>query len=97
MWPGIVHGEIISTAKHESLRNAKLLIVQPINPVTQQPDGLAQIAIDTLGAGNGQKVLLSGDGLGTQKMLNAGKDCPVRLAVVALLREQDIHIKNGGK
>lgn len=96
MWTGIVQGTVTSTVKHPSLTRGKMLIVQPINPITNQPEGLAQIAVDTLGAGINQRVLISGDGLGTQRLLNAGKDCPIRLSVAAILHEHSIQSRNGG-
>ncbi|MGN6367921.1 MAG: EutN/CcmL family microcompartment protein [Phycisphaerae bacterium] len=96
MWTGIVQGTVTSTIKHPSLTKGKMLIVQPINPLTNKPDGLAQIAVDTLGAGLHQRVLVSGDGLGTQRLLNAGKDCPIRLSVAAILTETSIQTRNGG-
>lgn len=90
MWTGIVKGHLTSTIKHPSLTKAAMLIVQPINPLTNEPDGLAQIAVDTFGAGLNQRVLLSGDGLGTQRLLGAQRDCPIRLAVSAILHDASI-------
>ncbi|HUO07394.1 MAG TPA: EutN/CcmL family microcompartment protein [Phycisphaerae bacterium] len=96
MWTGIVQGTVTSTIKHPSLTKGTMLIVQPIHPLTSKPDGLAQIVVDTLGAGLHQRVLVSGDGLGTQRLLNAGKDCPVRLSIAAILDEFSIQTRNGG-
>jgi microcompartment protein CcmK/EutM len=90
MWTGIVQGTVTSTIKHPALRNGRLLIVQPINPLTDKPDGLAQIAVDALGAGVGQRVVLSSDGLGCQRVLNADRTCPARLFVGAILHATSI-------
>jgi microcompartment protein CcmK/EutM len=100
MWTGIVQGHVTSSTKHPSLNKGTMLIVQPLNPVTNTADGLAQVVVDTLGAGRGQRVLVSGDGAGTQRMLGAGKDCPIRLSVAAILHETSIQIQHhhdGGK
>jgi len=94
MWTGIIQGHVISTVKHPSLAKGTMLIVQPIHPVTNEPEGLAQVAVDTMGAGIGQRVLVSGDGLGTQRILGVGKDCPIRLAVTAILHETSVHVQN---
>ena len=94
MWTAIIHGTLTAITKHPTLRRGKLLIVQPINPVTHQPDGLAQIAIDTLGAGLGQRVLVSSDGPGCQRLLDADRTCPARLFVAAILHDQSIQIQN---
>ena len=74
-----------ATVKHPSLKGVRLVIVEPLNVLTGQPEGLAQIAADRLGAGRGQRVLCSGDGKGAQEILGADKTCPVRLTIVALL------------
>src|SRR4051812_17818275 len=99
MWTGVVQGTVCSTIKHPSLHKGTMLIVQPINPVTNEPDGLAQVAVDVLGAGINNRVLISGDGAGTQRLLNAGKDCPIRLSVAAILHDSSIQIQNkpGGR
>ena len=83
MWIGVVHGAVTATVKHEALRRAKLLIVQPIHAVTGEAEGFAQVAVDTLGAGIGQRVLVWSDGLGTQRILGSDKYVPVRLAIGA--------------
>jgi ethanolamine utilization protein EutN len=90
MWTGIVQGCITSTIKHPTMRRGTMLIVQPIHPITGKPEGLAQIAMDTLGAGNGQRVLVSSDGLGCQRILDADRTCPVRLFVGCILHETSI-------
>ncbi|HVX84386.1 MAG TPA: EutN/CcmL family microcompartment protein [Phycisphaerae bacterium] len=92
MWIGIVQGSVTATIKHPSMRKGTMLIVQPINPATLQPEGIPQVAVDILGAGAGQRVLLTGDGAGTAAMLGAGKDCPVRLAVGAILTDTSLHL-----
>jgi ethanolamine utilization protein EutN len=92
MWTGIIKGHVTATMKHPAFKLAKILIVQPLNPVTQQAEGLAQIAVDRMGAGRWQKVLVSGDGAGTTAILEADKTCPIRLAVVAILKDDDIRI-----
>ncbi len=85
MFTAQVKGSVTSTSKHASLKGARLLIVQPGEPLSGQPNGFAQIAVDVLGAAIGAQVLVSGDGRGVQDMLKAGRDCPVRLAIVALV------------
>jgi microcompartment protein CcmK/EutM len=95
MWIGIVRGSVTATIKHASMRKGTMLIVQPIHAATMEPEGIPQVAVDILGAGVGQRVLLTGDGAGTAAMLGAGKDCPVRLAVGAILDERSIQMGAG--
>ena len=68
-----VVGTVVSTQKNRKLEGAKLLLVQPvsIDPQTlDEPRGVALLAIDSVGAGVGEKVLVviegkaAGDALG---------------------------------
>ena len=66
---GRVVGTVVSTQKNKKLEGAKLLLVQPMT-LEDQPRGAAVLAIDSVGAGVGEKVLLviegkaAGDALG---------------------------------
>lgn len=76
-------GNTNSTVKHESMQGAKLLVVQPVLVGGEQPDGFPFIAVDTLGAGKGQTVIISSDGRYARESLNADRT-PVRWSVVGL-------------
>jgi ethanolamine utilization protein EutN len=52
---GKVVGKIWCTAKEESLKGKKLYVVQPINQ-KQEPVGDTLIAVDAVGAGEGEVV-----------------------------------------
>jgi carbon dioxide concentrating mechanism protein CcmL len=52
-----VLGSVTATAKTDSLRSHKLLVVQPQDPAGA-PAGPAHVAIDTVGAGAGDHVLI---------------------------------------
>ena len=64
-----VVGTVVSTQKNPKLEGAKLLLVQPLT-LDGQPRGVALIAIDSVGAGVGERVLVviegkaAGDALG---------------------------------
>jgi ethanolamine utilization protein EutN len=66
---GRVVGTLVSTQKNRKLEGAKLLLVQPLT-LENEPRGIAVLAIDSVGAGVGEKVLLviegkaAGDALG---------------------------------
>jgi ethanolamine utilization protein EutN len=66
---GRVVGTVVSTQKNRKLEGAKLMLVQ-ILTLEDQPRGPAVLAIDSVGAGVGEKVLLviegkaAGDALG---------------------------------
>ena len=64
-----VVGTVVSTQKNRKLEGAKLLLVQPLT-LEGAPRGTALLAIDAVGAGVGEKVLVviegkaAGDALG---------------------------------
>ena len=66
---GKVVGTVVSTQKNRKLEGAKLLLVQPLT-LDGEPRGVAVLAIDSVGAGVGETVLLviegkaAGDALG---------------------------------
>ena len=66
---GRVVGTVVSTQKNRKLEGAKLLLVQPLT-LEGDPRGVAVLAIDSVGAGVGERVLLviegraAGDALG---------------------------------
>jgi ethanolamine utilization protein EutN len=80
---GMVEGSVISTVKHASMEGWKLLIVQPLNEAGQ-PDGDPQLAIDSIGAGRGIKVLMTNDGKGARELVG-DTTSPVRWSVVGLV------------
>lgn len=49
---------MVCTRKDEKLVGTKLLVVQPISLDNQAPDGKSLVAIDTVGAGEGEIVLV---------------------------------------
>ena len=57
MWIGTVVGTLVATPKDESLTGCKLLIVQPVDFGRSTPKS-AVIAVDKIGAGTGEKVLV---------------------------------------
>lgn len=74
-----IRGYATSTIKHRSLEGWRLLIAEP-----DSPDLAPQIVIDNLGAGIGQKVLISSDGSEARKMVG-NELSPARWAVLGLI------------
>ena len=52
-----VVGTVVATQKHVTFEGAKLLLVQPLT-LDGQPRGVAVLAIDSVGAGVGERVLV---------------------------------------
>jgi ethanolamine utilization protein EutN len=80
---GTVIGTATSTVKHPSLQGWKMLIVQPYAADGATPDGEPVIAVDALGAGRGERVILSSDGKATRELL-ASETTPVRWSVIGI-------------
>jgi microcompartment protein CcmK/EutM len=59
-----IRGYVTSTVKHRSFHGQRLLIAVP-----ESPDVAPQLVLDTLGAGLGQRVLISSDGSDARKMV----------------------------
>ncbi len=78
-----IHGHAVSTVKHRSLEGWRLLIAQPRNN-EGEPDGPPQLVIDCLGAGIGQRVLISSDGMEARAMVE-DQHSPVRWNVMGII------------
>lgn len=57
MWVGKIIGTLVATPKDDSLRGSKLLIVQPVK-FGSRSAGSPVVAVDTIGAGTGETVLV---------------------------------------
>lgn len=77
-----VVGHAVSTVKHASLTGWRLLVVQPLTG-DGKPDGEPLLAIDSLGAGRGNTVLISNDGQGARELVGA-PNSPVRWFVMGM-------------
>jgi microcompartment protein CcmK/EutM len=77
-----VHGHAVSTVKHSSFTGWRLLLTQPLAP-DAKPDGEPLLALDNLGAGVDDLVILSNDGAEARAMVGA-KDSPARWFVLGI-------------
>lgn len=80
---GKVIGSIVSTVKHPVLKGFTLLIVQPVGPDGGKAGGM-EIALDTVQAGAGDKVLLMTEG-NSGRMIIGDSMAPVRAVVVGVV------------
>lgn len=83
MLRGLVIGTATATIKHASMRGWRLLVVQPLLADGRSPDGDPILAVDALGAGAGETVVVSSDGRGTRELLG-NKTTPVRWSVIGI-------------
>lgn len=84
MLKGRVIGNATATVRHPSMCGWKLLLVQPLAPDGRSPDGDPFLAVDSLGAGTGEVVIVSSDGKGTREMLKA-ENSPVRWLTLGIV------------
>ena len=80
---GLVIGTAVATQKHSSMDGHKLLVIQPQMSDGRTPDGDPQVAIDGVGAGVGQRVMMTSDGRGARKIVGSDKT-PVRWTVIGI-------------
>jgi ethanolamine utilization protein EutN len=83
-----VVGTLVSTQKHRKFEGAKLLLVQPLGP-DDQPRGTALLAVDSVGAGVHEKVLIVLEGRAAGEALGR-KAAPVDAAIVGIIDHVDI-------
>jgi len=85
---GRVVGTVVSTQKHRKFDGAKLLLVQPLN-LDDTPRGNAVLAVDGVGAGVHEKVLLVLEGRAAGEALGR-KAAPVDAAVIGIVDHVDV-------
>jgi microcompartment protein CcmK/EutM len=83
-----VVGTVVSTQKHRKFEGAKLLLVQPIT-LDDQPRGTTLLAVDSVGAGVHDKVLVVIEGRAAGDALGR-KAAPVDAAIVGIVDEVDV-------
>jgi ethanolamine utilization protein EutN len=84
MYYGRVVGSATATVKHPSMQGAKLLLVMALQADGRRIEGDPVLVVDTLGAGKGERVMITSDGIGARELL--GDDTsPVRWSVLGIL------------
>jgi ethanolamine utilization protein EutN len=80
-----VIGTVVATQKHEKFVGAKLMLVQPLN-MDDTGRGVALLAVDGVGAGVHEKVLIVLEGRAAGEALGR-KAAPVDAAIVGIIDE----------
>jgi ethanolamine utilization protein EutN len=84
-----VVGTLVATQKHRKFEGAKLLLVQPLN-LDDTPRGHTLLAIDGVGAGVNEKVLVVLEGRAAGEALGR-KAAPVDAAIVGIIDSVSLH------
>ena len=83
-----VVGTVVATQKHRKFEGAKLLLVQPLT-LDDAPRGVALLAVDAVGAGVNEKVLVVIEGRAAAEAVGR-KGTPVDAARIGIVDRVDI-------
>jgi ethanolamine utilization protein EutN len=83
-----VIGTVVATQKHRKFEGAKLLLVQPVT-LDDAPRGPALLAVDAVGAGVHEKVLVVIEGRAAGEALGR-KAAPVDAAIIGIVDAVDV-------
>jgi len=83
-----VIGTVVATRKHELLIGSKIQIVQPLDSREQTAKGDPFVAVDAVGAGVGERVVVV---RGSSARLALDKEsCPVDATIIGIIDQIDI-------
>jgi ethanolamine utilization protein EutN len=85
---GRVLGTLVSTEKHRKLEGAKLLLVQPTT-LDDQPRGVPVLAVDAVGAGIGERVLVVLEGRAAGEAVGR-RAAPVDAAIIGIIDQMSV-------
>lgn len=85
---GLVTGSIVSTIHHPVVEGRKLLVAERLDE-TGRPTGGYVIAMDMIGAGKGETVLILDEGNGARQILDDSQ-APVRSIIVGIVDAVEI-------
>ena len=78
-----VLGPVVATEKHPAFARLKLLVVQPLMADAKTADGDPQIAVDVVGAGKEQVVMITSDGKFIREVVKH-ENTPIRWSVIGI-------------
>lgn len=84
-----VIGETVATRKHPAHEGRKILLVQPLN-LDMSERGNAVVALDGVGAGIGNLVLLTTEGFSAMTAVGRPAFSPVDMAVIGIIDRIDL-------
>ena len=88
MFLGRVTGSVVSTIHHSIVDGRKLLLAERLDH-RGKPTGAYVIAMDSIGAGRGETVLILDEGNGARQVLD-DDSAPVRSIVVGIVDEIEL-------
>ena len=88
MYLARVIGDVVSTHRHEHLGAKKLLLIRRLD-LDDQEEGAELIALDIIGVGVGEKVLIVQEGTAARSLFKDTK-IPVQAVVVGVVDQVDL-------
>ena len=92
MYPARIIGTVVCTQKDPSMNSLKMQVVQPVNILTFKDEGKPAVAIDAVGAGFSELVLVVSGSSG--RLTELTKNKPVDATIMAIIDYVDIKGKN---
>ncbi len=86
MQVALVCGHAHATVKHPTLGGCKLLLTQPLLADGSKPDGAPVLVVDRMGAGPGDRVMITSDGAAIREIFGK-ENSPIRWAVLGIVDE----------
>lgn len=87
---GKVIGSLVSTIKHSSYENKKLMLVHPSDKEGKKI-GNTMVAVDAVQAGIGDLVLVASEGRSATEILKFEKRQPLRSIIVGIVDRVDLN------
>ncbi len=79
-----VLGTVVATAKHPTYEGHKILVVQQVDEKGERV-GTSFVAVDSVQAGVGDKVIVLTEGNGVRQILKMGDIVPIRSIIVGIV------------
>jgi ethanolamine utilization protein EutN len=83
-----VIGTVVASTKDDRLSGVKLQIVQPVSLADMSPDGKPLVAIDSVGAGAGEIVMVCSGS--SARQTSRTKDTPCDAVIMAIVDSLDV-------
>ncbi len=92
MYAARIVGTVVCTQKDPRMNSLKMYVVQPVNIITFKDEGKSAVAIDAVGAGDSELVLVVSGSSARLTELTLNK--PVDATIMAIIDYVDIEGKN---
>jgi microcompartment protein CcmK/EutM len=93
MYIAKIVGTVVSTRKNDNLTGKKILIVQPIS-VKFEPEGKCEVAIDSVGAGVGEIVIVATGSSARRAFISSDspEEAPIDRAIIAIIDSIEVSL-----